>query len=260
MSILDLLFPKTCAGCGKLGVYFCEACSLRFPLASPICPMCFRGSIGGLAHARCRRPLGMDGLLGLFSYRDGVKTAVKRLKYRFVKDMVEACVSLTLARLAPEMRSFFRGERFRVVPVPLHRSRERWRGFNQARLLGQLLADRLGLDYVEPLARVRGTQSLAELRVRLSAEELEELDVRYPSVTQRMLAQRKLLRGKQQVAREAEMRGAFQISSKFKVKSSKLLLVDDVWTSGATMTECAKILKRKGAASVWGFTFARGGR
>jgi orotate phosphoribosyltransferase len=57
-----------------------------------------------------------------------------------------------------------------------------------------------------------------------------------------------------------EMGEVFEINSKLEIKNSKLLLADDVWTSGATMLECAKVLKRAGFEKVWGLTFARGGR
>jgi hypothetical protein len=69
--LLDLLFPKTCVGCKRPGVYLCESCALDFPLAAQICPMCGRGSIGGVTHAGCKRPYGMDGLIGFFLIKMG---------------------------------------------------------------------------------------------------------------------------------------------------------------------------------------------
>lgn len=261
MTILDLLFPRTCVGCGKFGVYFCTDCTAKFPLASPICPACRRGSIGGLTHVSCRRPYSLDGLVALFAYRDGIKLAVKRLKYRFVSEMGEELVETALARVDPETLDFYKRERLLVVPIPLYPSRERWRGFNQAALCGGLLAQRLGLVFAEPLERVKDTQSLAELRVTLTDEERADLEARYPSTTQRALAQWRTLSEKKSRARAEEMRGAFQVKNeKLKMKNLNILLVDDVWTSGATMSECGKVLKRHGAREVWGFTFARGGR
>jgi predicted amidophosphoribosyltransferase len=210
----------------------------------------------------------LDGLVGVFSYRNSIKQAVKGLKYRFVQEMGREFVETAYERIDPAILKFIKREGFLVVPVPLHRVRERWRGFNQSVILGKLLAERLDLEFFEVLERVKDTRALAELRVRLTGSEREELKKRYVSITQRKLAERRLFSDKKSRARAREMRGAFQVKSpKFppgrargKVKSKKLLLVDDVWTSGATMTECAKVLKRSGASSVWGFTFARGGR
>src|SRR3990172_10748665 len=258
--LLEFLFPKTCVGCGKLGVYFCPSCSQRFSLASPICPMCGRGSIGGIAHVRCRRPLGIDGLVALFAYREGIQVAVKRLKYRFVREMGEAFVDLAHKRIESSLVSYFQRDSFRVVPVPLFRTRERRRGYNQAAVLGEFFALRLGLDFAPVLARVKNTQALAELQVRLSSNEEKAIEEKYLSLAQRRVAQWKLLAEKKSRLRAEEIRGAFKVSEKFKVKNAKLLLVDDVWTSGGTMLECAKTLKRTGASRVWGLAFSRGGR
>lgn len=260
MTLFDFFFPKTCVGCGKLGTYFCKVCVSEFSLAYPICPVCHKGSIGGVTHTRCRREYGLDGLLSIFAYQTAIQEAVKRLKYRFVREMGEGFVEAAILRMDSSMISFFQDSRFVICPVPLSPARERWRGFNQAALLGEILARRMGLAYVSLLRRVKETQALAELRVRLTQEERQELSVRYLSKTQRMMAERRWLGEKKAKARAEQMRGAFEISQKSKVRSQKYLLVDDVWTSGATIGECAKVLKRNGALSVWGFTFARSGR
>ena len=106
--LLDFLFPSTCVGCGKRGTYFCEACVSGFPTVRAICPHCRDGSIGGATHSRCKRPLGIDGLVSVFPYRGAVKGAVKRLKYRFVRDMVEQFVELALLRVDSSFSGFLR--------------------------------------------------------------------------------------------------------------------------------------------------------
>lgn len=259
--LLDLLFPRTCVECGKRGVYFCKSCLLKFPLALQVCPMCGQGSIGGVTHARCRRAYGMDGLVGIFAYKDGIQQAVKSMKYRFVRKMGQALVEASWARIDPAVFKYFKREGFFIVPVPLHLKRERWRGFNQAALLGKLLAERLELEFLEVLRRIKDTLALAELRVRVSRSEREQLEERYVSLTRRRMVEQKLLAEKKSQIRAQEMRGAFQVkNSELKIQNEKFLLVDDVWTSGSTMLECAKVLKRSGASKVWGFVFARGGR
>ena len=222
--------------------------------------MCGRGSIGGITHVRCRRPLGIDGLVALFAYREGIQVAVKRLKYRFVREMGEAFVDLAHKRIESSVVSYFQRDSFRVVPVPLFITRERRRGYNQAAVLGELLAGRLGLEFNSLLERVKNTRALAELRVRLTSKEEKEIEEKYLSLTQQRLAKWKLLTEKKSRLRADEIRGAFKVSEKFKVQNAKLLLVDDVWTSGGTMLECAKTLKRAGAFRVWGVAFSRGGR
>jgi predicted amidophosphoribosyltransferase len=202
----------------------------------------------------------MDGLVSIFPYRAGIQNAIKRLKYRFVREMGEDFVKLSSLRVDAAPVELFKKGGFIAVPIPLHKTRERWRGFNQAALLGRILADKWDLDYKSLLTRVRKTDVLAELKVNISRSEKQKIKDKYISITQRRLAERKLTKKKKAKLRKIQMKGAFQIASgKREARSRKFLLIDDVWTSGATMLECAKVLKRSGADSVWGFTFARSG-
>lgn len=267
--LLDFLFPKTCVGCGKRGTYFCPACVLQFPLTRLICPMCGKGSIGGITHAHCRRALGIDGLRSVFPYKGGVQDAIKRLKYRFVREVGAALIEAVTVRTEKGVLDFFIRERFSVVPVPLHKVRERWRGFNQAALLGEILSKHWGLEYQDLLLRTKNTDALAELRARVTSKEREKLKQKYASTTQQRMAERDLLKNKKTKMRRDQMRGAFRLRDQSSPKSfatgqadvrdQKFILVDDVWTSGATMLACCKVLKRSGSSEVWGFTFARSG-
>ena len=113
----------------------------------------------------------------------------------------------------------------RVMPVPLHRTRLRTRGFNQALLLAAAVGRRfsLELDY-DNLVRIRATRPQVELNG--------------PERTQ-------------------NVRGAFELRRPDAVAGMRLLLVDDVFTTGATLNECSRVLKEAGAASVIAFTLAR---
>jgi len=112
-----------------------------------------------------------------------------------------------------------------VVPVPLSREQQRRRGFNQSERLAIELGSRLGLPvFAWMLQRIRDTPP----QVRLSARE-----------------------------RARNVRGAFQAAGRDSVADQVVLLVDDVLTTGATLNECARVLKRAGAADVYGITMAR---
>lgn len=258
--LLEFLFPKTCLVCGKWGEYYCSDCAPRLNSARSICPACEKGSIGGLVHERCRRPLGMDGLVSLFAYRGGMQRGVKKLKYRFVRELGVSLVDLVEMRMDQAIKKHFQEERYMAVPVPLHPRRERWRGFNQAALLAELLASRWGLKYKDLLLRSKNTEALAELRARIKGDEKKEIDSKYASQTQRREEYKKLLKEKKTSLRKEQMLGAFKLRDlKLEIKGKKFLIVDDVWTSGATMLECTKALKRRGAEKVWGFALARSG-
>jgi ComF family protein len=111
-----------------------------------------------------------------------------------------------------------------VVPVPLHPSRQETRTFNQAALMGRVLARRLQLPFLQPLRRTRRTETQTELS---------------------------------HSARIENVKGAFAVSRPQAVAGRQVLLVDDVMTTGATMSECARALLRAGAVRVYAAAAAR---
>lgn len=223
-SFLEVLFPRRCLGCGAFGAYICESClNSLHPLREPVCPRCDSPSILGQTHERCQRTYGMAGLVSVFPYAGVAKKLVTHFKYRFVQDLLATVVELIISdgdltlleRLEPV-----------VVGVPLHPRRERYRGFNQADLLGKALAGELGWVFqANVLKRVRYTTP----QMQLSGEK-----------------------------RRRNLIGVFTKSLGIEaVMGRKVVLVDDVWTTGTTMRECTKVLHRAGANKVYGLTFAR---
>jgi len=191
--------------------------------------MCGGGALGGLTHQFCRRPFGLDGLTSIFAYKGVVTKAIKKLKYKFVKDLAEELVELFLSFCGEEklFSDFCRLPNVTLVPIPLHPQRLRWRGFNQAELLGELIAKNLGIKFVpDLLLRVKNTKPQVEL-------------------------------DKDQ--RQVNIHGAFKKNpnSQFAIRNSLILIFDDVWTTGATLKEAGKVLKRNGAKKAWGLTIAR---
>jgi len=122
---------------------------------------------------------------------------------------------------------FVRQKNVVLVPIPLYWQRKNWRGFNQAELLGQMIAKKLGISFLpDLLIRVRNTKEQTKLKKE---------------------------------KRQKNVLGAFKINHCSSVIShqSSIILFDDVWTTGATIKECTKVLKRKGFKKVWGLTLAR---
>lgn len=232
MGILDLLFPKKCLGCGKTGGYFCSRCLNFVSLdRQTICPVCERPAIGGQTHQRCLTSYGLNGLTTVFAYKGLIKTAITKLKYRFVSNLAQDLVEIFLSLCGEDkiFSRFCQQEDVCLVPVPLHSQRKRWRGFNQAELLGQMIAANLGIKFsYDLLVRVKNTQSQTKLNEK---------------------------------ERQANIKDAFGINKnsirRIGGRNSKILLFDDVWTSGATLREAGKVLKQKGVKNVWGLTLAR---
>ena len=224
MVLVELLFPKMCVGCGKWGAHICAECVNRVrPIGEPICSMCERGSMYGKTHPWCRRTYGVEGLVSAITYTGIGRKLVQRFKYKYVKDLTPVLVEL--------IESFgevgvLAGKQWFVVPVPLHPRRERWREFNQAEELGEGLARYSGWDVThEVLVRTRYTTA----QMKLSGKK-----------------------------RRKNLIGAFSPGvNRGAVKGKRVVLVDDVWTTGATIRECVKVLKRIGATEVWGLTLAR---
>lgn len=222
ISLLDFIFPKKCVLCGEFGEYFCKDCYSRIEYVdAPVCPVCQRQAIGGKTHPGCARRYSLDGLVIGCRYRDAVKKAIAKVKYRWVYDIEKVLVDL----LVSQIWKFDLPGDLVLVPVPLHKKRKNWRGFNQAEILAEDLSKKFGVEYSDTMIRIIETKT----QVGLKKDE-----------------------------RKKNVKGAFRLKDGAWVKGKNILLVDDVYTSGATMAECARVLKRAGAKCVWGIAIALG--
>ena len=211
MPIVDWLFPKHCIGCGKLGAYVCMECLNRLPLLrNPICPMCLRSSYLGFTHPKCQLPESLDGLLSTFAYKGLANKIIKTYKYRYVSDLRDDLVELlvSLSEWGP-----LENTNWVVVGAPLHGRREKWRGFNQA-------------DIAEGIAQYC------------------RWDYQTGVITRQKYTPPQMSLGRRE--RFQNLVGAIGCGSNLaKINGKAVLLVDDVWTTGATLRECAKILKER---------------
>lgn len=247
--LLNLLFPKRCLGCGKLGFYICPDCEGNLLVNEQlICPACRENSIDGGAHKKCEGRYTLDGLFSFWQYKGLAKKLIKNLKYRLVTSEVEEVVDLAIKYTPGVKKTSTPGVNERsltflkflqtkpiIISVPLHKFRENWRGFNQAALLGREFAKRFGFKFSDKiLERIRDTQPQVELK------------------------------GKK---RRKNIKGAFSLNEKLHPRGEKslhpggvklnFLLIDDVWTTGSTLRECGRVLKKAGASKVWALTLAR---
>lgn len=228
--LLDILFPKKCIGCKREGIYFCDECVLSILQTDLFCPRCEDKSIGGLTHPHCERSFGLDGLWSLGLYKGPLKKAIRLLKYERVRQLVLTLTDILLkywVKHQPfvlEQIKHDQGKGWVVVPVPLHWFKENSRGFNQSDLIGKLLAKKLDLGFCHGLKRVTFTP---------------------PQV------------GLKRQDRKNNIRRAFAVTPDYKPDMmNSVLLIDDVWTTGATLKECCFILKQAGAKKVWAITLA----
>lgn len=229
----DYIFPIFCVECEKEGEIWCKKCRQQFNVAGIfLCPVCGLPADNGRTHATCVGGGCLDGLITIAPYRDNSPLAIliKQLKYHFVIDEIDWIGELLRNWLAfnfEQAREIFSGRI--IIPVPLHSRRLRERGFNQAELIARslravLIERELAVEIDCQLKRVRYTGAQAQLN---------------------------------DSARRKNMITAFQWPNEVNCPQ-KILLIDDVYTTGATMNTVAKALKFAGAQSVWGLALLRG--
>lgn len=257
MAFLDFLFPKKCLGCGKKGKYFCDECVAKTELIErPICPICVKPFPFGQTHHHCQTRYTIDGLTSVFVYEGIIREGIKQLKYRFYFDLADELGTILLNRNVVNPAQFLDLKKTVIVPVPLHRWRQDWRGFNQAALLAQILARKLNLPFCGGLlVRTRYTEPQTGLKKeerKRNVERAFEVNEKYISVNPR--AAQKEIDDTIKARAPLNQRKSRPLGI---VLPTSVLLFDDVWTTGATMKVCAKLLKRAGFKKVWGLTVAR---
>ncbi len=230
---LDLLYPRRCIGCGVSSPetfrYICWDCwSDAARVEPPFCALCGDPVSGAVDHdficysCSAEKPA-FDGARSTVRYDGVVGEALRQLKYEkalwLAPDMAELLHNCLDAEYSG--RSFDL-----LIPVPLHHVRRRARGYNQSAVLAHELSRRVGYPSVPGLLR----------RIR-------------PTTTQTNLTAKQRL---------SNVVGAFQYRGEKRLASRRVLLVDDVMTTGATVNACAKTLKEGGAVSVHVITVARG--
>lgn len=231
MSLLDFLFPKYCIQCKVVDTYLCTKCFAYVSFTeTSFCVVCQKAAIGGITHPVCKNSLTIDGVFSSLVYMGVVKKLVYQFKYKPYLTNLKSLLADFLYEGLIQKELFYNliQEPTLLVPIPLHSSRFRKRGYNQAKLLADGLGQKLDIPVVELLERTKQTKTQVGLLQKERAENIK---------------------------------GAFSLKEgerKYIKKLKHVFLVDDVVTSGATLKEAAKVLKKAGVAKVWGITLAHG--
>jgi ComF family protein len=219
---LDFLFPPFCVDCGKEGDFICSACQASLVrIEPPVCPKCGKPQINEMLCVNCANwEADIDGIRSPFRFEGVIRKAIHEFKYRNLR-----AIAGRLAKLLSEymVENPVPCEVF--VPVPLHSKRLKERGYNQSALLAKELSRLTGLP-VDSSCLIRNSYNVPQAKTR----NVEE--------------------------RRQNVIGIFSCKSE-DLRNKKVLLIDDVTTSGATLDACASVLKTAGAMSVWGLTLAR---
>ncbi|MCD6086177.1 ComF family protein [bacterium] len=240
LSILtkEILFPEKCLGCGTIYKkrylpYLCQNCFNQIKIHSfPFCPICQR-KLPFYFHRRTKKIYlpscyhqGENQISWLGAATDYnnplIQKLLKAYKYQFIKE-ISLTLSAILAKylIESELEKIIKKE-WLIIPIPLYPRRERWRGFNQSELIASLLAEKFNLSLKKDiLFRKKPTKEQAGLTLK---------------------------------EREENIKDAFEV--KKEVKNKKIILLDDVYTSGLTVKEAARALKKAGAKKIACLTVA----
>ena len=218
----DFLFPRFCVGCGKEGDFICDSCQASLArIEAPVCPQCGKPQTNSMLCSNCIDwKADIDAIRSPFRFEGVIRKAVHEFKYRNLR-----AVAGQLAHFLGDYLTDNPIPYDIIVPVPLHRKRLKERGYNQAGLLANELSRLTGFP-VNETCLVRNVYNVPQAKTR----NVEE--------------------------RKQNVIGIFSVVND-DLLEKKVLLIDDVTTSGATLNACASPLKKTGAASVWGLTLAR---
>jgi|WetSurMetagenome_2_1015567.scaffolds.fasta_scaffold107043_2 ComF family protein len=237
-TILDVLFPICCLHCGNGDAWACNECFRKIKiLSAQVCPYCEKVNVpGGGICPRCKEkflgkyvPAPLDRLVVAAKYKEaGISRLIHFFKYRLISDLHEILGKLIVKSLIENnlpLPDF-------IIPVPLHKRRLRWRGFNQAELLANYISANLAPGLEIPVATdiiSRKKYTVPQMKIRNYSE------------------------------RKKNLQNVFVIDKDKKniIANKKILLVDDVATTGSTLFECGRALKATGAGKVYACVIAR---
>lgn len=232
-EILDYVFPRKCLGCGEETGYLCESCREEITMIrTQCCPRCRKPQIDGrFCNKRCAGNFEFDQLIVCLEYSKSnlISKMVVQFKYRFSEDLVEILGKIMKHGLAGFSHNFRnREDGVLLIPVPLSEERMKFRGFNQSLLLAQYLAKCFsGMKVYDCMAREDGSEQQAG---RARSERLKNLNNKI----------------------------SLKKDWAEKLQSKKVILIDDIATTGTTLNECARVLKLAGVDQVCGLVLARG--
>ncbi|MDP3779467.1 MAG: ComF family protein [bacterium] len=227
---LDLLFPAHCLQCGKEGVFLCDTCKSSLPLLPPVCIGCAMASPAkdnkppGQTCTRCGAKTPVRVFISPLLYRTPLaRRLIHELKYRRITTLAPLLVDIIVSYIR-----YYRIElptQAIIMPVPLHPRKERVRGSNQAELIARNLSQQLNRELdTQTIIRSIATPPQSALNAAL---------------------------------RHKNVQNIFSTQNSSHLHGKIIILVDDVKTTGSTLEQAARALKKAGAKQIWAITVAR---
>jgi competence protein ComFC len=227
ISLGGVVAPPRCMGCLREETWLCARCRRDIAKLPLSCVVCGKDKSRGVTCFDCRDETLLKGLVSVGPYSStALRRGIHWLKFKGVKGSAESLAKLLIPRLKVIATLSKLQRDAALVPVPLHKRRLRQRGFNQSSEIAQVIEQYTGIPVMNVLMRHKSTWTQTKLPPEL---------------------------------REENMNNAFTLREVSGLKDKRLLIiVDDVTTTGSTLSAAAKPLKGTGIKEVWGLTVARG--
>ena len=233
--IIEIIFPAKCLNCEKQGDFLCKDCLFLIEtIEQKYCHICKKRKPDTVFQcAKCKHKTSLFHLFFATTYNEKredvlVKKLIHYFKYEpLIRQLSSIFSNLIIAhfKIIGLNKNFFKD--FIIIPIPLYIKREKWRGFNQAEEIAKHLSSQLKIPFIKKtLIRIKNTKPQTE------TENREE--------------------------RQNNLKGAFKCLNYNLIKGKNVLLIDDIYTSGSTMEEAARTLKKDGAKKIWGCVVAIG--
>lgn len=236
---LDILYPKFCFGCGKEGSYICNDCELFLAENNLVCPICGESNYNGKTHSDCSTKYNLDGLVSVWDYEGVIRKAILSMKGDGNYHAAEKIIKKAFTNVILEQNrfinflKFFLSEETKITFVPAHKAENKFK-------------IRTGFFFDD---NKNHAKEIAKRLVNITPEKSQVIS---------LLKKRRRTKKQANLTKKERLKN---VKDAFEVKEKnipqRLILVDDIFTTGATMRECANELKRAGAKKVWGFTLAR---
>lgn len=222
-ATLNAVMPIWCIGCGKKGEQLCKPCLNRLFEIHEWCMVCQGFTLNGICK-KCKKGVALEQIFWVSAYGDSLtRSAVGNLKYKGVRKLAPILANM----MARTIKGTINNDTH-ILAIPLHKRRERMRGFNQAELLALALAQNLSLPLIGKDVLVRTRNDMPQAKTKSREERRENI------------------------------KGAFEVARNNDLFSKNILLVDDVATTGATLFEAARVVKEAGTQKISAVVFAHG--
>ena len=234
--LAELFFPSFCLGCQKEGTYLCQDCTSTLEISQYNYCLCNKNPLRlppAGTNGKCQRCQNkkLSGLYFSLPYKE--KFLTRKLIYQFkyqpyIKSLAKNLAGILIEHFIITSKNTDQiwQDSF-LVPVPMERKKLKRRGYNQAEELAKELAKTLKIPVI--------SNNLIKIKVTLPQIKLSAKD------------------------RQENQKNAFLVKTPAELKNKKIFLVDDVYTTGSTMEECANVLRTSGVKQVWGISIAREG-